>query len=306
VIATVTKVRAVVDRVVERLWPGRTSRVEPLPGGITNANFLVDLGDEQVVVRVPGRGRDLLGIDPAVELAASTLAASTGIAPEILAYDEETGCLVSRFLVAKPIALDVMAEPPMLELVVGALQRVHGAGRVGATFDYFAIIDRYHEHAAGRGVPEPFDFEAARAVMHHIAEVRPFRPTVFGHNDLLNANFLFDGSVRILDWEYAGMTDPFFDLANLSANHGFGPETDAALLTLYFGADSEQLAALLALFKLVSELREAMWGVVQLAVSDLEVDFAAYAAERGGHFAELLSAMDLPAVLAAARGTPSA
>ena len=293
---------AVVDRVVQGLWPGRAARVEPLPGGITNANFLVDLGDDKVVVRVPGHGRDLLGIDPVAELAASTIAATIGVAPEVVAYDQESGCLVSRFVEARPIPPAEMARPPMLGLVVDTVRRVHHAGVLDTTFDYFAVIDRYHDHAAHRGVRAPFDFEAARAVMGSVAGARPFRPTVLGHNDLLNANFLFDGAVRILDWEYAGMTDPFFDLANLSANHHFDDEADAALLRHYFGGCDDGLVATLALFKLVSELREAMWGVLQLAVSDLTVDFAAYATERGERFAHLLDAMDLPTLLDLAAG----
>jgi hypothetical protein len=96
------------------------------------------------------------------------------------------------------------------------------------------------------------------------------------------------------------MTDPFFDLANLSANHRFDDEADHALLRRYFGAWRDDLVATLALFKLVSELREAMWGVVQLALSDLDVDFAAYAGERGERFQALLAPMDLPALLACA------
>jgi aminoglycoside phosphotransferase (APT) family kinase protein len=292
--------RDVVDRVVERLWPGRRAEVEPLPGGITNANFVVDLGDEKVVVRVPGSGREALGIDAAGELAASALAADIGVAPEIVAYDEELGCLVSRFLPARPIPAAEMGHEPMLGSVIETVRRVHNAGRVDTTFDYFTIIDQYHERAAARGVDEPFDFASARAVMRSVAQARPFRPTVLGHNDLLSANFLFDGSVRILDWEYAGMTDPFFDLANLSANHEFDAGTDKALLGHYFGASGEGLLATLALFKLVSELREAMWGVVQSAVSDLDMDFVAYAGDHDGRFRALLEQMDLPDVLALA------
>src|SRR5579864_3144461 len=204
--------RDVVDRVVERLWPGRPARVEPLPGGITNANFVVDLGDDKVVVRVPGTGRALLGIDSAIEVAAATLAAAIGVAPEVIAHDQETGALVSRFLPARPIPVAEMTGDPMLGRVTDTVKRVHRAGRVDSTFDYYTVIDRYHELASVRGVREPFDFGSARAVMRSVARARPLRPTVLGHNDLLNANFLFDGSVRILDWEYAGMTDPFFDL----------------------------------------------------------------------------------------------
>jgi hypothetical protein len=292
--------RDVVDRIVEGLWPGRPALVEPLPGGITNANFVVDLGDDKVVVRVPGTGRALLGIDSATEIAASTLAAAIGVAPEIIAHDEESGCLVSRFLPAQPIPPAEMMHEPMLGWVTGTVKRVHHAGAVDATFDYFAIIDRYHELAAARGVREPFEFGSARAVVRSVEAARPLRPTVLGHNDLLNANFLYDGSVRILDWEYAGMTDPFFDLANLSANHELDGATDAALLHHYFGDCDDHMVATLQLFKAVSELREAMWGVLQMAVSDLEVDFAEYADDHGRRFQALVAQMDLPELLALA------
>jgi thiamine kinase-like enzyme len=298
--------RDVVDRVVERLWPGRPARVEPLPGGITNANFVVDLGDDKVVVRVPGTGRALLGIDSAIEVAAARLAAAIGVAPEVIAHDEETGALVSRFLPARPISVAEMMGDPMLGWVTDTVKRVHHAGRVDSAFDYYTVIDRYHELAAARGVREPFDFGSARAVMRSVAQARPLRPTVLGHNDLLNANFLFDGSVRVLDWEYAGMTDPFFDLANLSANHGFDGDTDQALLRHYFGTCDDHMVATLSLLKAVSELREAMWGVLQMAVSDLEVDFAAYADDHGRRYQALLAHMDVPELLAlAARADPS-
>jgi aminoglycoside phosphotransferase (APT) family kinase protein len=291
---------AVVDQVIERLWPGRAALVEPLPGGITNANFLVDLGDAQFVVRVPGSGREVLGIDGASELAASRIAAAIGVGPEVVAFDDELGCLVSRFLPARPIPPDEVASEPMLSLVAATLRRVHGAGRVHTTFDYFGVIDRYHEHAARRGVREPFDFEAARAVTARIALARPFRPSVLGHNDLLNANLLYDGTVRILDWEYAGMTDPFFDLANLCVNHRLDAANEAALVRHYFGEAGDVRLATLRLMKLVAALREAMWGVVQLAVSDLDVDFDTYAREHGERFEALLGAMALPEVLASA------
>ena len=95
----------VVTEVVERLWPGRTATVESLSGGITNANFKVDLGSEQVVVRVPGNNTGLLGIDRVSEVAANRAAAAVGVAPEVVAVDEETGCIVTRFLEGRPIPM---------------------------------------------------------------------------------------------------------------------------------------------------------------------------------------------------------
>jgi hypothetical protein len=96
------------------------------------------------------------------------------------------------------------------------------------------------------------------------------------------------------------MADPFFDLANLSAHHRFPPERNEALLRHYFGRIDDPLRATLSLMLLVSELREAMWGVVQLAVSSLEFDFAAYAAERGERVAALRAGLDLAELLSLA------
>ncbi len=283
----------VVTEVVERLWPGRMVTVESLPGGITNANFKVDLGDEQVVVRVPGTNTAVLGIDRVAEVAANRTAAGIGVAPEIVAVDDTTGCIVTRFIDGRQIAMAELETEPMLGEVIATLVRVHGAGTVTVCFDHFDVIASYHDEARRRGVPEPFDYAEASAVLSRIQAARPFRPQVLGHNDLLNANFLYDGSIRILDWEYAGMADPYFDLANFSVNNELGAERDEPILEHYFGSVDDSKLAALAVMKLVSEMREAMWGVVQVAVSELDVDFVGYATERGERFQALLATMEL-------------
>ena len=114
------------------------------------------------------------------------------------------------------------------------------------------------------------------------------------HNDLLNANFIDDGKrLRIVDWEYAGMGDPFFDLGNFSINHELTPEEDALLLHAYDGEAVRSVRlARLALMRIVSDFREAMWGVLQQGISTLDVDFREYAAE---HFDRLLTNARRPA-----------
>lgn len=286
-----------VDQLVGRLWPGRSARVEPLLGGITNANYFVDLGDEQVVLRLSGEHTSLLGIDRRHERAANDLASSLGVAPDVLLFLEDEHVLVTRFVPGRPIPPDELRCEPMLGAVASTLHRLHAAGAIGTIFDPFTIVRTYHETASARGVEEQFDFAAVTNVLDEISAVRPFRATAFCHNDLLNGNFIFDGEVRVVDWEYAGMGDPFFDLANLSVNNGFKADTDKALLADYFGRADEPLLATLALMKLVSEMRETMWGVVQLAVSTLDFDYAAYSRERSDHFFSLLAEMEFGALI---------
>jgi thiamine kinase-like enzyme len=294
--------------VVERVRPGVPATVEPLPGGITNANFKVDLGSEQVVVRVPGNNTGLLGIDRVSEVEANRAAAAVGVAPEVVAVDEETGCIVTRFLEGRPIPMEELATEPTLGEVISTLVRVHGAGSVGTEFNHFQVIRSYHEELQRRGVSEPFDYDEVSALLDRIEAVRPFRPSVLGHNDLLNANMLHDGSIRILDWEYAGMADPYFDLANFSVNNELGMGRDESIVQHYFGNVDDAKLATLALMKLVSEMREAMWGAVQFAVSELEVDYHSYATERFERFEVLLAAVELGRLLvqaAAARAAES-
>jgi thiamine kinase-like enzyme len=105
------------------------------------------------------------------------------------------------------------------------------------------------------------------------------------HNDLLNANFIADGErIWIVDWEYAGMGDRFFDLANFSINHELSNDENHELLRSYSGEATDEHRRALRLMRFMSDFREAMWGVVQQGISELDFDFVAYANE---HFARL-------------------
>ena len=87
-----------------------------------------------------------------------------------------------------------------------------------------------------------------------------------------------------MDWEYAGMGDVFFDLANFAVNNGLSKDETAALLRAYFGDVRPEHERALALMRFMSDFREAMWGVVQQGLSDLDFDYRGYADE---HFDRL-------------------
>jgi thiamine kinase-like enzyme len=106
------------------------------------------------------------------------------------------------------------------------------------------------------------------------------------HNDLLNANFLSNSSIYVLDWEYAGMGDPFFDLANFSDHHELTNEQDHWLLKCYFDDETPSQWAHLKIMKIMSDLREATWGLVQIGISKLDFDFRDYANKFYGRVVE--------------------
>ncbi len=110
---------------VERVWPGRDARFEVLGGGITNHNLKVEVDGEAFVLRVAGKDTDLLGIDRTVELEATRAAAALGIGPEVVAFVEPEGWLVTRFVEGTTPSVERMREPAMLARVAAALRAFH-------------------------------------------------------------------------------------------------------------------------------------------------------------------------------------
>ena len=270
-------------------WAGEEFEVVPLEGGITNRNYVVTVGGVRYVLRVPGRDTELLGIDRANEHRAAMVAADAGVGPEVVAFLPESGCFVSRFVEGAHVPEEDLRSGDALELVVASVRLLHACPPIPSTFPVFRIVERYRETAASRGVAIPPVYDEAHALAGRIeaAFAASPSPLTMCHNDLLNANFLRDGEhVWIVDYEYAGMGDVFFDLGNLAVNNALDDDARERLLHHYFLGDVlDRHRARLALMTLMSDFREAMWGVVQQAISTLDVDFVDYA---GRHFARML------------------
>ncbi|HEY5332356.1 MAG TPA: phosphotransferase [Solirubrobacterales bacterium] len=266
-----------------------------LGGGITNHNFRAQFGGHEVVVRLPGNDTELLGSDRSGEREANSLAAAAGVAPAVVAYLEDPIVLVTAFVEGPTMESADLREPGVLTEVAAALRTIHGCGEIDARFDAFRLVEDYAAATRSRGGSVPDAYERAHAAAARIEAVPAFagEPAVLCHDDLLAANFIAtpDG-IRMVDWEYAGMGNRWFDLGNFAVNNELGPAEEEEFVTAYLGAPptAADLAAL-RLMRLMSDFREAMWGVVQVAISDLDVDFQAYATK---HFDRLLAAIDGP------------
>jgi thiamine kinase-like enzyme len=274
----------------------RDLRLTPLSGGITNRNFLVesDGSTDRHVMRLAGNDTHLLGISREVEHAATVMAAGVGVGPEVTAFIRPEGYLVTRFIEGSPVSDERVHREDVLRAVADSIRRVHGGPAIPGLFVPLRIVEAYRALAMARGVRIPGEYELAAAIGRRIelaclsspVELRPC------HNDLLNANFIDDGTrIRIVDWEYAGMGDPAFDLGNFSINHALTQDEDATLLAAYDGDVQPHRLARLTLMRVVSDFREAMWGVLQQGISTLDVDFVEYAGE---HFDRLLSNATTP------------
>jgi thiamine kinase-like enzyme len=274
--------RAVIDAVQEQLGPLAAEPV-PLGGGITNHNFRARFGEVEVVLRIAGHQTELLGIDRASEHVATQAAAKLGIAPLVLAFIPEHSCLVTAFVPGVPLADTVLREPPAMVEIARALRAFHEhAPSLPTSFDVPQIARDYLTLARECGAElSPAVWDAARLAERIAGALTgPEHAVVPCHDDLLAANLLGDGKrVWIVDWEYAGMGDRYFDLANFAINNEFSQARHPELLADYFSEEaSARRLATLRLMLFMSDFREAMWGVVQTVASDLDFDFKDYAA----------------------------
>jgi thiamine kinase-like enzyme len=271
-----------VEEIIARvpMWQNaRDIKVSSLEGGITNRNFRVDVGGQSFHLRLAGENTEMLGIDREHEHHANKLAGELGIGPEVVYFIRPEGYLVTRFIEGRPIPPEELRQPENIQRVVNALHKVHSMPDIPSTFNAFQVVRDYTNIARSYNVQFPENFDWLILQMNHAEAAlrsQPLTPHPC-HNDLVNANFLLGEKLYILDWEYAGMGDLFFDLANFSSNHELSVREDRLLLDGYLGEVTPQAIAHLNTMKIMSDFREALWGLVQVGISDLDFDFREYA-----------------------------
>jgi thiamine kinase-like enzyme len=257
----------------------RSLEIEELSGGITNKNYKITADGECFVLRLGGNETRFLGIDRKNEYECSRLAAQVGVAPEPTAFLEPEGYILARFISGKGIAAEDIGKEAAMARVVESMKAYHTLEFFPGSFSPFRVAEEYTKTARSFDVKLPSKINQYLETSREI-ESAMYRGTLQPcpcHNDLLNGNFIDDGTrIRILDWEYAGMGDLFFDLGNFAVQHEFSDEQDEMLLHAYFHKPTDSQRAHQKLMKIMSDLREAMWAQVQRGVSNLDFDYEGY------------------------------
>lgn len=262
-------------------WDTAGAVVSPLVGGITNQNYRVDTGGETFVLRIGGKGTHLLGIDRGRESVCTAIAAQVGVGAEVIHFLAGEDVLVTRFIVGIGITPEMAAQDEILRRIVHSMRRYHAGPDFPGTFSPFETVRNYHTLALEYGVSFPDTLPQVFELMARIEQALAQSGTAYTkpcHNDLLASNFIDDGhTIRILDWEYAGMGDIFFDLGNFAVNQSLNEEQCELLLHYYFGEVRSAELAHLHLMRLGSDLRESFWGFLQMGISELDFDYREYA-----------------------------
>lgn len=263
-------------------WQGRVEP-QPLTGGITNVNFVVEDKGRKYVARI-GDDIQVHQVMRFNELAASRAAHAAGLSPEVVYA--EPGALVLRFVEGRTLSAEDIRQRSMLQRILPLLRRCHRdipkvlRGPVLAFWVFHVVRDYAHTLQAGNS-PYCTMLPELLAQAERLEYLTGPVELVFGHNDLLAANFIDDGQrLWLIDWDYAGFNSPLFDLGGLASNNELVPADENWLLETYFEQlVSSELKQSYQAMKCASLLRETLWSMVSEIHSELDFDYATYTQE---------------------------
>lgn len=262
--------------------------VRDLPGGLTNRIVVVTTADgDRYVARLSSPDSSLLAVDRDAEHHDSVVAAGTGIAPGVVDRVVDgpagSGVLVVDWVSARTWTARDLHDEANLARLAAACRRLHAGPRFARGFDMFALQRRYLAVVRERGYRLPARYEEFGPVVERIRRalaVRP-QPAVPCHNDLLPANVLDAGDrLWIVDYEYAGNGDPYFELGNAWSEASLPPDLLEPLVTAYAGRPAPALVARARLLGLMSKYGWMLWASISAAVGEADFDFWSWGLEK--------------------------
>ncbi len=262
--------------------------IEPLEGGITNLNFLVSDSGSKSVVRLGSDIPEHL-VYRSNEIIVSEAAYQIGVSPKLI-YNEP-GVLVLEFIESKTLEPKTVREN--LNKIVPIIRKIHdeipnklsGQPQI---FWVFYVIKYYSNYLLNNNSTHISLITSLLKKAEKLEKLSSPREIVFGHNDLLAANFLDDGSkIWVVDWEYGGFNDPLFDIGGLSSNNDLDENLESEVLEMYFKEKpSKDLIIKYNAMKTASLLRETMWSMVSEITSKIEFNYAEYTSDNLKKFEE--------------------
>jgi hypothetical protein len=257
--------------------------VEELSGGLTNRNLKVTTPGGIYVARLSSEQSSLLAIDREAEQLNSRAAAESGAAPRVIAYEPAQSILAVEFVEGRTWSEPDILNPANAPRIARACRQLHAGPRFTNEFNMLRLQPHYQQLVQERGFRLPdryLDFtEQTHAIAQALA-VRPV-PTVPCNNDLLAANFIDAGDrLWIIDYEYSGNNDPFFEIGNIWSEATGTPDDLERLVTAYVGHSSAALTARARLWGLMSKYGWMLWASIQDGSSDLGFDFWSWGLEK--------------------------
>jgi len=249
-------------------------------GGLTNKNFKVETDMGDFVIRLPGNGTEEM-INRKEERICTELANQINIDSKLIYFDDETGIKISRYIQdAETMNYNLVRKQDNLKAIADVLRKLHTCGKsIPVVFDVFDKIEEY-ENILKKYSSDYFweDYEIIKGKVCALKdEIKQMKiQLTMCHNDPLCENFIRSGNkMYLVDWEYAGMNDPMWDLADFFIEAGLSPTEESEFCSYYFGhAIDINIKRRILMNKILLDFLWSLWGKLRYANGEDLLDYA--------------------------------
>ena len=270
-----------IDEAIARVadWKGKEIKVSPVAGGITNPNFKVNVDGKDFFLKIPGAGTDFIDRDNCH--AANMIAAETGAGPQVCCYFEDTGVEIFEWLDGyRQVTFGDIYNEKIFVKIAENISKFHNIeGKTlplkQSIFEQsWDMIDR-----AKKGTYLPPWHDKMEYLLRTIEDAMQKNGELLKpcHNDFWTNNMMYNeqkDDLKIIDYEYASMSDPYFDIGLLSTINYYTEEMDVKLCKIYHGGVFDEVGfAKMKLFKIVGDIKWAYWALQQAINSDVDFDY---------------------------------
>ncbi|MFK8031347.1 MAG: choline/ethanolamine kinase family protein [Gammaproteobacteria bacterium] len=227
--------------------------VRSVGNGNTNTSWVITRDRESFVLRVDSPAAEKLALSRANEIVVRTHVSKAGLAPAVIHSDPKRGILLSEYAAGRAWSQqDILNEQSVLELA-SILRRLYALPTIGNLFDPERAMRHYAEQ-----LKDSVSLDRADEVSRILKTVGE-RPSMLCHNDLVAENIIEGEQLWLIDWEYAGVGDPLFDLAVIVEHHGMEKSLAVKLIETTLGSMNRQIANDLAAYREVYRHIVALW-----------------------------------------------
>lgn len=253
--------------------PDEIERITQLSQGPLSKSWLVVLAGEKYVLKQRDPAVPVPGIDLAREALILSEVAPAGLGPQAHHVDPAQGLLITGYLEGEVLGETEINSPEVLKRLCDSLRKLHHLSLPAPRLSMDEVVTGYlatlEASTLFQEFKDPVSFAALREVMADWAAGSDAAGIC--HNDLLHSNIVAGVAIKFIDWEYANVGDPMFDLAGLAHYHGFTESDTRRLLTCYYGDVDARSLQRMAKSKLVVDLVFTSWLMACRALFDPEI-----------------------------------
>lgn len=264
------------------IQPNEIHSITPI-GGMTNNNFKVSVKDKFYVLRVPGNGTGEM-ISRQDEIKNAVYANKIGVDAKLIYFNEDTGIKISKFIEnAETLSPDAAKKQQNMKMVCKLLRTLHNSKEnMNNNFNIYEKIEKYEKLSKEANGLFYDDYYQIKNKVYSLKNIMSKLDVLYMpcHNDTIAENFIKSGEEKmyLIDWEYAGMNDPMWDLAAYSLENNFNDDEEELFLKIYFnGKVEEKYKKRILINKIYQDFLWSIWTNIKEARGD---DFGSYGIDR--------------------------